>query len=69
MCCVFGPSKKILSDNGTEFKNKMWEDVFTRLKMEHYSHLLTTVQWMHRRLPQVPQGMHWKTDPERPQVG
>ena len=35
VCCVFRPSKKILSDNGTEFKNKMWEEVFTRLKMEH----------------------------------
>ena len=23
ICCVFGPSKKILTDNGTEFKNKM----------------------------------------------
>ena len=28
ICCVFGPSKKILMDNGTEFKNKMWEDVY-----------------------------------------
>ena len=26
--CVFGPSKKILTDNGTEFKNKMWDEVF-----------------------------------------
>ena len=23
ICCVFGPSKKILTDNGTEFKNKL----------------------------------------------
>ena len=28
ICCVFGPSKKILTDNGTEFKNKLWTDVF-----------------------------------------
>ena len=28
ICCVFGPSKKILTDNGTEFKNKMWDEVF-----------------------------------------
>ena len=35
ICCVFGPSKKILTDNGTEFKNKMWEEVFKRLKKEH----------------------------------
>ena len=28
ICCVFEPSKKILTDNGTEFKNKMWDEVF-----------------------------------------
>ena len=35
ICCVFGPSKKILTDNGTEFKNKMWTEVFERLRTEH----------------------------------
>ena len=35
ICCVFGPSKKILTDNGTEFKYKMWDEVFKWLKMEH----------------------------------
>ena len=35
ICCVFRPSKKILTDNGKEFKNKMWDEVFKRLKMEH----------------------------------
>ena len=35
ICCVFGPSKKILTDNRKEFKNKMWDGVFKRLKMEH----------------------------------
>ena len=34
ICCPFGPSRKILSDNGTEFKNKLWTDVFNRLKIE-----------------------------------
>ena len=24
----YGPSKKILTDNGKEFKNKMWDEVF-----------------------------------------
>ena len=44
ICCVFGPSKKILKDNGKEFKNKMWDEVFKRLKMEQSdTHLLTTV--------------------------
>ena len=28
ICCVFRPSKKILTDNGKEFKNKMWDEVF-----------------------------------------
>ena len=35
ICCVFGPSKKILTDNGTEFKNKLWTDVFKRRHTEH----------------------------------
>ena len=35
ICCIFGPSKKILTDNGSEFKNKMWDEVFKQLKMEH----------------------------------
>ena len=35
ICCIFGPSKKILTDNGSEFKNKMWDEVFKRLRMEH----------------------------------
>ena len=35
ICCVFGSSKKILTDNGTEFKNKMWEDVYKLLRTHH----------------------------------
>ena len=34
ICCPFGPSRKILMDNGTEFKNKLWTEVFDRLKTE-----------------------------------
>ena len=34
ICCPFGPSKKILTDNGTEFKNKLWTDVLEKLKTE-----------------------------------
>ena len=30
----FGPSRKILTDNGTEFKNKLWTEVFEKLKIE-----------------------------------
>ena len=34
ICCTFGPSRKILTDNGTEFKNKLWTKVFEKLKTE-----------------------------------
>ena len=34
ICCPFGPSRKILTDNGTEFKNKLWTEVFNKLKTE-----------------------------------
>ena len=34
ICCPFGPSKKILTDNGTEFKNKLWTKVFKKLRTE-----------------------------------
>ena len=35
ICCVFGPSNKILTDNGTEFKNKLWSEVFRKIHTEH----------------------------------
>ena len=31
ICCPFRPSRKILTDNGTEFKNKLWTEVFEKL--------------------------------------
>ena len=34
ICCTFGPSKKIVTDNSTEFKNKLWTEVFEKLKIE-----------------------------------
>ena len=34
ICCPFGQSRKILMENGTEFKNKLWTDVFDKLKTE-----------------------------------
>ena len=33
-CCTFGPSRKIITDNGTKFKNKIWTEVFEKLKIE-----------------------------------
>ena len=35
ICCVFRPLKEILTENGTEFKNKLWTDVFKRMCTEH----------------------------------
>ena len=34
ICCLFRLSRKTLTDNGTEFKNKVWTDVFEKLKTE-----------------------------------
>ena len=34
ICCPFGPSRKILTDNGTEFKNKLWTELFDKLRTE-----------------------------------
>ena len=34
ICCTFGPSRKILTDNGTKFKNKLWTKVFEKLRIE-----------------------------------
>ena len=34
ICCTFGPLRKILTDNGTEFKNKIWTEVFEKLRIE-----------------------------------
>ena len=34
ICCPFGPSKKILTDNGSKFKNKLWTEVFDKLRTE-----------------------------------
>ena len=34
ICCTFGPSRKILTDNGTEFKIKLWTEVFEKLRIE-----------------------------------
>ena len=34
ICCPFGPSRKILTDNGTKFKNKLWTEVFEKLRTE-----------------------------------
>ena len=37
ICCTFGPTRKILTDNSTEFKNKLWTEVFEKLRTEQKS--------------------------------
>ena len=70
ICCVFGPSKKILTDNGTEFKNKMWEDVYKLLRTHHrvtpiYSPQCNSrIEGFHRFLKatvgkQIQKGLEW----------
>ena len=62
ICCTFGPSRKILTDNGTEFKNKLWTEVFEKTnRTKIHTHLFTTVQWQNQRIPQVPQSYNSKT--------
>ena len=34
ICCTFGSSRGILTDNGTKFKNRLWTEVFEKLKIE-----------------------------------
>ena len=34
ICCTFGPSRKILTDNSTKFKNKLWTEVFKKVRIE-----------------------------------
>ena len=61
--CPFGPSRKILTDNDTEFKNKLWTEVFEKLKTEQKFTciLFTTVQQQIRRILQVPQSYNSQT--------
>ena len=61
ICCPFGPSKKILTDNGTEFKNKLWTEVFEKLRTKIYTHLFTTVQQQNQSIPQIPETYNSKT--------
>ena len=61
ICCVFGPSKRILTDNGTEFKNKMWTEVFKRLRTEHRTSPIYSPQCNGRieGFHTIPESNHW----------
>ena len=39
VCCQFGGIQKVLTDNGTEFKDKLMDDVCTQLGVEHKIYL------------------------------
>ena len=52
---LFGGSVKIMTDNGTEFK-----EVIAKLSTEFSIHSPPYRQWEDRGIPQVPKGMHWQ---------
>ena len=77
--CVFGPSKKILTDNGMEFKNKLWTDVFKRLQTEHRTPIYSPqcngrIEGFHKFLKatlgkQLQKGLEWDdVIPKQPQL-
>ena len=63
ICCTFGPSRKILTDNGTEFKKQTLDRSIRKIKNRTKIHtcLFTTVQQQNRRISQVPQSHDSKT--------
>ena len=61
ICCTFGPSRRILTDNATEFKNKLWTEVFKKLRIEQKFTPIYSPQRENRRIPQVPQSHDSKT--------
>ena len=59
----FGGSVKIMMDNGTEFKNKLFKEVIEKLGTEFSIHLppQATKQWEDRGIPQVPENVYQQT--------
>ena len=69
---TFGNSRKILSDNGTEFKNALFEEVAKQLGVERkiYSPVYRPqANGCIGRLPQIPEGMHLQVYGEQSRVG
>ena len=66
----FGGGVKIMMDNGTEFKNKLFKEVVEKLGTE-FSHQFATIQatkqWEDRSIPQVPENVYRQT--HQPQMG
>ena len=72
IACPFGGSVKILTDNGTEFKNKLFKEVVTKLGTEMSIHLLPyrpQSNGKDRRIPQIPQGLHCKAHQSQIEIG
>ena len=66
----FGGSVKIMTDNGTEFKNKLFKEVVEKLGTEFSIHsppYKTTKQWEDRGIPQVPENVYRQT--HQPRIG
>ena len=69
---LFGGSVKIMMDNGTEFKNKLFKEVVAKLGTEIFNSLTTiqaAEQWEDRGIPQVPKGVHWQAHQTRIGMG
>ena len=67
----FGESVKIMMDNGTEFKNKLFKEVVEKLGTE-FSIYLPPYRpqsniWEDRGIPQVPKNVYRQT--HQPQIG
>ena len=59
--CQCGGSLKILSDNGTEFKNKLMEEVSKELGVgiqNLFTTLQASIKWMSGIISLLPEGMH-----------
>ena len=66
----FGGSIKILTDNGMEFKNKLFKKVVKKLGTEFsFTPLQTTEQWKNRRISQISENMYWQAHQLRIGVG
>ena len=65
----FGGSVKILMDYGTEFKNKLFKEIFEKLvRIFHpFTTIQATKQWEDRGIPQVPENVYQQT--HQPRIG
>ena len=58
---VLGGSTKILTDNGTEFKNEVFKEMLQKLgteKIDSFTTIQTTIQWKNRRISLLSQSLH-----------